>query len=499
MKKYILSLDQGTSSSRAIIFDKQFRIISLAQQEFPQYYPEPGWVEHNPDEIWNSQLQVIYRAMRTANISPTEIDSIGITNQRETLVMWDRLTGKPVYNAIVWQDRRTSQFCDLLKSEGLEKYIKETTGLVLDSYFSASKARWILMNIPEARIKATNGTLLMGTIDSWLIWNLTKGTVHATDPSNASRTMLFDINTLEWNADLLNIFSIPESVLPVVKSSSEIYGYTHPEWFEGNKIPISGIAGDQQAALFGQNCFVSGQAKNTYGTGCFMLMNTGSSPVFSENGLLTTIGWQVENQVTYAVEGSVFTTGAAIKWLRDGLRIINTASETEDMANKVSSTEGVYVVPAFSGLGAPYWDMYARGTIIGLTQGTKREHIVRATLESIAYQTCDLAKLMEADTKLKLTDMKVDGGGTANNFLMQFQSDILNNKVIRPENVESTATGAAMLAGLATGFWNWSDLAANNSKYHIFTPKMDEDQRTRLYTKWRKAVERSRMWVEDIQ
>lgn len=496
MKKYILSLDQGTSSSRAIIFDKQFRIISLAQQEFPQYYPEPGWVEHDPEEIWNSQLQVIFRALRTANISANEIEAIGITNQRETIVMWDKTTGKPVYNAIVWQDRRTAQFCDLLKSEGLDKFIKDTTGLVLDSYFSASKARWILMNVPEARIQATNGNLLFGTIDSWLVWKLTKGSVHVTDPSNASRTMLFDINELEWNQDLLNIFSIPESVLPEIKSSSEIYGYTHPDLFEGVQVHISGIAGDQQAALFGQNCLAPGQAKNTYGTGCFMLMNTGQRPVFSENGLLTTIAWQIENQVTYAVEGSVFTAGAAVKWLRDGLRIINTATETEDLANKVTSTEGVYVVPAFSGLGAPYWDMYARGIIIGLTQGTRREHIVRATLESIAYQTLDLVNLMENDTKIKLTDLKVDGGGTANNFLMQFQADILNTKVFRPENIESTATGAAMLAGLATGFWTWADLANTNKGYQTFVPKMEQEERNNLYKKWIKAVERSRAWTD---
>ena len=481
-KKYVMALDQGTTSSRAILFNKKGEIVKIAQKEFNQIYPKAGWVEHDPMEIWGSQSGVMREVIETAGIRPEEIASIGITNQRETTVVWSRYTGKPIYNAIVWQCRRTSEICDELKNKGLEESIKEKTGLLIDAYFSATKVKWILDNVEGAREKAEQGELLFGTIDTWLIWNLTRGKVHVTDYSNASRTMMYNINDLEWDEDILRELDIPISMLPLVKPSSYVYGHTDERMLSGAKIPIAGCAGDQQAALFGQNCVEEGTAKNTYGTGCFLLMNTGSNIVKSKHGLLTTIAWGVDGKVTYALEGSIFIGGASVQWLRDELKIIESAKDSEMYANRVDDTNGVYVVPAFTGLGAPYWDMYARGSILGLTRGAKKEHIVRATLESIAYQTKDVLEAMQNDSKLKLKSLKVDGGASNNNFLMQFQSDILNVDIDRPKIVETTALGAAYLAGLSVGFYiGRNEITSKWSVEKEFNPNMSEEKRCKLY------------------
>ena len=496
-KKYIMALDRGTTSSRCIIFDKDGNIIKVAQKEFEQIYPKPGWVEHDAMEIWGSQSGVMREAVDTAGINPDEIAAIGITNQRETTVVWDKKTGKPIYNAIVWQCRRTSEICDELKEKGLTECIREKTGLIIDAYFSATKVKWILDNVEGARERAEKGELLFGTIDTWLIWKLTGGRVHVTDYSNASRTMMYNINTLEWYKDILKELDIPEIMLPEVKESSCVYGYTDSGLFADIKIPIAGCAGDQQSALFGQNCFEEGTAKNTYGTGCFLLMNTGEKPVKSENGLLTTISWGVDGKVEYALEGSIFMGGASIQWLRDELRMIKSAADSEKYAMRVENTNGVYVVPAFTGLGAPYWDMYARGTIVGLTRGAKKEHLIRATLESIAYQTKDVLEAMQNDSGIELKSLKVDGGASNNNFLMQFQSDILNVKIDRPKIVETTALGAAYLAGLAVGFFkSKEDIKKRWVCDREFEPKMSEDIREKSYKDWKRAVERSLAWEE---
>lgn len=496
-KKYIMALDRGTTSSRCIIFDKDGNIIKVAQKEFEQIYPKPGWVEHDAMEIWGSQSGVMREAVDTAGINPEEIAAIGITNQRETTVVWDKKTGKPIYNAIVWQCRRTSEICDQLKEKGLTECIREKTGLIIDAYFSATKVKWILDNVEGARERAKKGELLFGTIDTWLIWKLTGGRVHVTDYSNASRTMMYNINTLEWDKDILKELDIPEIMLPEVKESSCVYGYTDSGLFADIKIPIAGCAGDQQSALFGQNCFEEGTAKNTYGTGCFLLMNTGEKPVKSENGLLTTISWGVDGKVEYALEGSIFMGGASIQWLRDELRMIKSAADSEKYAMRVENTNGVYVVPAFTGLGAPYWDMYARGTIVGLTRGAKKEHLIRATLESIAYQTKDVLEAMQNDSGIELKSLKVDGGASNNNFLMQFQSDILNVKIDRPKIVETTALGAAYLAGLAVGFFkSKEDIKKRWVCDREFEPKMSEEVREKSYKDWKRAVERSLAWEE---
>ncbi|WP_270939846.1 glycerol kinase GlpK [Romboutsia lituseburensis] len=497
-KKYIIALDQGTTSSRAILFDKQGKIIKTAQKEFTQIYPKAGWVEHNPMEIWGSQSGVMREVIETTGITPEEIASIGITNQRETTVVWDKLTGKPIYNAIVWQCRRTSEICDELKNKGLENKIKKKTGLLIDAYFSATKVKWILDNVNGAREKAEKGELLFGTIDTWLIWNLTRGKVHATDYSNASRTMMYNIKELKWDEEILKELDIPMNMLPNVYPSSYIYGHTDEMMLAGAKIPISGCAGDQQAALFGQTCFEEGTAKNTYGTGCFLLMNTGENIVESNQGLLTTIAWGVDGKVEYALEGSIFMAGASIQWLRDELRMIKHAKDSETYANKVEDTNGVYVVPAFTGLGAPYWDMYARGTILGLTRGAQKEHIIRATLESIAYQTKDVLEAMQQDSQMNLKFLKVDGGASSNNFLMQFQSDMLNVNIDRPKVVETTALGAAYLAGLAVGFFE--DKEEIKSKWDVdkeFNPTIDEEKRIKLYKGWKKSVSRALMWAKE--
>ena len=495
-KKYILAFDQGTTSSRAILFDKDANIISVAQKEFTQIFPKPGWVEHDPIEIWQSQIDVAREAVAKANIRPVQIAAIGITNQRETAIVWDRETGKPIYNAIVWQDRRTAGFCDELKKRGLEDYIKENTGLVVDAYFSGTKINWILNNVEGARQKAHEGKLCFGTVDSWLIWNLTKGKVHATDFSNASRTLIYNIKELKWDEKLLHEFDIPVSILPEVLPSSGKFGVTNPDLFFDMEIPIAGVAGDQQSALFGQACFEPGMAKNTYGTGCFMLMNTGTERVKSKHGLLTTIAWSVDGKVEYALEGSVFIAGAAIQWLRDGLKLIDSAQDSEFFAMKVEDTGGVYVVPAFAGLGAPYWDMYARGGIFGLTRGTEKAHLIRATLESLAFQTFDILEVMEKDSNIQLKKLKVDGGACANNLLMQFQADILNTKVERPKVIETTALGAAYLAGLAVGFYQKDQLAKNQQINACFEPKMKPEKREKLLKGWKKAVERTRNWED---
>ena len=488
-KKYVLALDQGTTSSRAILFDRNGRIVNISQKEFTQLYPNPGWVEHNPLEIWETQLNAAKEAIKYINVS--EIACIGITNQRETTILWDKNTGKPVYNAIVWQSRQTSDICDDLKKSGLEPYIKENTGLVIDAYFSGTKIKWILDNVEGARERAEKGEILFGTVDTWLLWNLTGGKAHITDYSNASRTMIYNIKNLRWDEKILGILDIPSEILPEVRQSSEIYANTNAEIF-GAEIPISGIAGDQQAALFGQLCFQEGMVKNTYGTGCFMLMNTGEKIVQSHKGLITTIAWGLQGKVEYALEGSVFVAGAAIQWLRDELKIIHEAADSEYFANKVKDTEGVYVVPAFTGLGAPYWDMYARGAIVGLTRGAGRNHIIRATLESIAYQTKDIIEAMIEDSGINLTVLKVDGGASANNFLMQFQSDILNVNIERPEITETTALGAAYLAGLATGFWkSKGEVIQNWSMNKKFKPSINDDERNRLYSGWKKAVKKA--------
>lgn len=497
-KKYIMALDQGTTSSRAIIFNYNGEIIQMAQKEFTQYYPKPGWVEHDPMEIWGTQSGVLREVLETAGIRPDEIVAIGITNQRETTVVWDKNTGKPIYNAIVWQCRRTANICDELKEKGLEDYVKENTGLVIDAYFSGTKIKWILDNVEGAREKAEKGDLLFGNIDTWLIWNLTRGRVHVTDYSNASRTMIYNIKELKWDKKLLDELGIPASMLPEVRSSSEIYGVTDPKTLGGAQIPIAGIAGDQQAALFGQACFKPGLAKNTYGTGCFMLMNTGEEVVRSKNGLLTTIAWGVDGKVEYALEGSIFVAGAVIQWLRDELHLIVNAKDSEYFASQEKDNNGVYLVPAFVGLGAPYWDMYARGTIVGLTRGANRNHIIRAALESIAYQTRDVLEAMQEDSGIQLQELRVDGGAVENNFLMQFQSDILGVPVHRPKTTETTALGAAYLAGLAVDFWHDKDeIAKRWSVDRIFKPQMEEIEKEKLYNGWKRAVERSRNWEEE--
>ena len=493
-KKYVLALDQGTTSSRAIIFDKDQKIVAMAQKEFTQIYPKEGWVEHDAVEIYSSQYGVMIEAIVKSGIDPAEIAGIGITNQRETTVLWDKTTGRPVYNAIVWQCRRTADICDGLVARGLDKYIKESTGLVVDAYFSGTKIKWILDNVEGVREKAEKGEILFGTIDSWLVYKLTGGKVHVTDYTNASRTMLFNIHTLEWDKKLLEELDIPASILPQVLPSSHIYGYAD---IQGVSIPISGIAGDQQAALFGQRCFEKGDAKNTYGTGCFLLMNTGTTPYQSNSGLVTTIAVGIEGKVEYALEGSVFVGGAVIQWLRDEMRFLTESRDAEYYAQKVSDTGGVYLIPAFTGLGAPYWDMYARGAIVGITRGTKREHIIRAAQESIAYQSLDLVKAMEKDTGMALNVLNVDGGASRDAFLMQFQADILDKKVQRPIVKETTALGAAYLAGLATGLWNSRDeLKTGDWCDKIFTPDMTEEKREKLVKGWHKAVGRSLDWAE---
>jgi glycerol kinase len=498
-KKYILALDQGTTSSRAILFDHDGKIVNIAQKEITQIYPKAGWVEHDAMEIWGTQIGVAREVIETYGIRPEAIAAIGITNQRETTVIWDKNTGKPIYNAIVWQCKRTADMCSELKARELEPYVRANTGLVIDAYFSATKIKWILDNVEGARQKAEAGELLFGNIDTWLIWNLTRGQVHVTDYSNASRTMLFNIKELRWDERLLTELDIPSCILPEVMPSSKIYGYTDQSVFGGTLIPIAGAAGDQQAALFGQACYQPGMAKNTYGTGCFMLMNTGSNMILSKNGLLTTIAWNVDNKLEYALEGSIFMGGATIQWLRDELKLIDEAKDSEYYATKVSDSNGVFVVPAFVGMGAPYWDMYARGTILGLTRGANRYHIIRAALEAIAYQTRDVLEAMQQDSDIALKELKVDGGAVENNFLMQFQSDILGVPVSRPEITETTALGAAMLAGLAVGFWNnKQELSDKWSLNRSFTPEMELDNRNNLYKKWQKAVSRALSWEEEI-
>ncbi len=497
-KKYIMALDQGTTSSRAILFDKEGNIVSTSQKEFTQIYPKVGWVEHNPMEIWATQSGVMREVLEMNMIKPEEVSAIGITNQRETTIVWDKNTGKPVYNAIVWQCRRTSEICDNLKSKGFDVKIKEKTGLILDAYFSGTKIKWILDNVDGAREKAENGELLFGTVDTWLIWNLTRGKVHVTDYTNASRTMLYNIKDLKWDEEILKELDIPMSMLPEVKPSSCVYGYTDESMLSGAQIAIAGCAGDQQAALFGQTCFEEGSAKNTYGTGCFLLMNTGEKMVESKNGLLTTIAWGVDGKVEYALEGSIFMGGASIQWLRDELRVLYDAKQSEFYANSVKDTNGVYVVPAFVGLGAPYWDMYARGAVMGLTRGANRAHLVRATLEGIAYQVKDVLNSMQEDSGLILKGLKVDGGASANNFLMQFQSDILDVNINRPKVVETTALGAAYLAGLAVGFYTSKEDIKNSWVMdREFTSDMSESKRAVLYKGWKKAVERTLLWAKE--
>lgn len=494
-KQYVISLDQGTTSSRAIIFDRQQNILEIAQKEFTQVYPKPGWVEHDAMEIYASQYSVLTEALARSGVSPTEIAAIGITNQRETTVVWDKTTGRPVYNAIVWQCRRTAELCEQLKDEGLDGYIRKTTGLLIDAYFSGTKIAWILENVKGARERAEKGDLLFGTVDTWLIWKLTEGKVHVTDYTNASRTMLYDIKKLCWDEKILARLGIPASMLPEVRSSSEVYGYAK---IGGEEIPIAGIAGDQQAALFGQTCFEKGEAKNTYGTGCFLLMNTGDTLYESRHGLLSTIAASADGKVRYALEGSVFVGGAVIQWLRDELRLIAEAADSEYFARKVQDNGGVYVVPAFTGLGAPHWDMYARGAIFGLTRGTGRSHIIRAALESIDYQVYDVLHAMEQDSGTRLSTLKVDGGASANNFLMQFQADIIGRPVERPMIRETTALGAAYLAGLAVGVWHdESEIKKNWTLNKRYTPQMEPAQRERLLAKWHKAVERAKNWAQD--
>mgnify|MGYP003599489962 FL=1 len=496
-KKYVLALDQGTTSSRSILFDETSNIVAVAQKEFTQIFPKPGWVEHNANEIWSTQIGTMAEVVANAGIDPSEIAAIGITNQRETTVVWEKATGKPVYNAIVWQSRQTMGICDDIKAKGLADKFRQKTGLVVDAYFSGTKVKWILDNVEGARAKAEAGELLFGTIDTWLIWKLSGGKVHVTDYSNASRTLMYNIRDLKWDDELLEILTVPKSMLPEVRPSSEVYGLTAPAVFQGAEIPIAGAAGDQQAALFGQTCFRPGMAKNTYGTGCFMLMNTGSELYSSKNGLLTTIAWGIEGKVEYALEGSIFVAGSAVQWLRDGLKAIEAAQDSEYYAGKVADAEGVYVVPAFVGLGAPYWDMKARGAILGLTRGTTKGHIIRATLDSMAYQTKDVLGAMEADSGIKLQALKVDGGAVANNLLMQFQSDILGVPVDRPVVTETTALGAAYLAGLAVGVWaNKEDLIQNWQLNRRFEPTMGADERAKLYAGWQKAVKRSMDWEE---
>lgn len=497
MKQFVMALDAGTTSNRCILFDKQGNICSVAQKEFTQYFPKPGWVEHDADEIWSTQLGVAVEAMSKIGAEATDIAAIGITNQRETAIVWDKKTGEPVCNAIVWQCRRTAGFCDKLIADGLEDMIRRKTGLKIDAYFSATKIKWILDRVEGARQRAERGELLFGTVETWLIWKLTKGKVHVTDYSNASRTMLFNINTLQWDEDILELLDIPASMLPEVKPSSCIYGESDASYF-GGSIPIGGAAGDQQSALFGQTCFRAGEAKNTYGTGCFLLMNTGEKPVFSDNGLLTTIAWGLDGKVNYALEGSIFVAGAAIQWLRDEMRLIDSSEDSEYMANKVPDTNGCYVVPAFTGLGAPHWDPYARGTIVGITRGVNKYHVIRATLESLAYQVNDVLKAMEADAGITLSSLKVDGGASANNFLMQSQADISNAPVNRPRCVETTAMGAAYLAGLAVGYWeNKEEVLKNWASDRIFMPQIPEEERENKIRGWNKAVRYAYHWAKD--
>lgn len=497
MKKYIMALDAGTTSNRCILFNEKGEMCSVAQREFHQHFPKPGWVEHDADEIWASMLGVAVEAMSMIGAAAENIAAIGITNQRETAIVWDKNTGEPVYHAIVWQCRRTARYCDLLKERGLTDSFRKKTGLVIDAYFSATKIRWILDHVPGARERAERGELLFGTVETWLIWKLTKGAVHVTDYSNASRTMLFNINTLEWDRDILEVLNIPESMLPEVKPSSCVYGCTDPSFF-GGPIPIAGAAGDQQSALFGQTCFHPGEAKNTYGTGCFLLMNTGERPVFSENGLVTTIAWGIDGKVTYALEGSIFVAGAAIQWLRDEMRLIDSSEDSEYMAKKVSDTNGCYVVPAFTGLGAPYWDQYARGTIVGITRGVNKYHIIRATLESIAYQVNDVLVAMEADSGIRLEALKADGGASANDFLMQTQADIIGAPVNRPRCVETTAMGAAYLAGLAVGYWSGTeDIRKNWAVDRTFEPAISGEERAGKLKGWKKAVKYAYGWAKE--
>ena len=492
--KYILALDQGTTSSRAIVFNKRGTVVAVAQKEFTQYFPQPGWVEHNPFEIWKSQLSVAKSVLRKAKITAKDVAAIGITNQRETTIVWDRKTGKPVANAVVWQDRRTAGICDELRRNHADRTIQKKTGLILDAYFSATKIRWILDNVPGARKRAEAGDLVFGTVDSWLIWHLTDGQVHVTDPSNASRTMLYNIHTGKWDTQLLRRFDVPESMLPRVGTSSGLLGETS---VLGSRIPIAGIAGDQQAALFGQCCLKPGMVKNTYGTGCFMLMNTGTTPVASKNKLLTTVAWKIGDRTEYALEGGVFVAGAVVQWLRDGLGIIKRSADVEKLAASVPNTDGVYLVPAFAGLGAPHWDAYARGTLVGLTRGTHQAHIARAALEGIAYQVCDIVKAMESDAGLKLKQLRVDGGASLNALLMQFQSDLLRVPVIRPVVEETTALGAAYLAGLAVGYWkNKKDIQENWQEAARFKATMKPREKDRLLSGWSRALERAGDWVQ---
>ena len=497
MTQYIMALDSGTTSNRCILFDREGNVCSMAQREFTQYFPRPGWVEHDADEIWAAQLGVAVEAMNKIGAAAQDIAAIGITNQRETVVVWDKTTGEPVYRAIVWQCRRTSEYCDSLKEKGLTESFRRKTGLVIDAYFSATKIKWILDHVPGARERAVRGELLFGTIETWLIWKLTKGKVHVTDYSNASRTMLFNIRTLSWDEEILRELDIPACMLPAPVPSSQVYGYADPS-FLGGSIPIAGAAGDQQSALFGQACFHPGEAKNTYGTGCFLLMNTGKTPVFSENGLVTTIAWGLEGKVTYALEGSIFVGGAAVQWLRDEMRLIDSAADSEYMASKVPDTNGCYVVPAFTGLGAPYWDQYARGTIVGITRGVNKYHIIRATLESIAYQVNAVLRAMEADAGIRLSALKVDGGASANNFLMQTQADLSGAPVNRPVCVETTAMGAAFLAGLAVGYWKDTDaIAVNRTTDRIFTPAISGEKRAEMIRGWDRAVRCSYGWAKE--
>ncbi len=491
MSKYIIALDQGTTSSRSVLFDENGVQLAIEQQEFEQLFPKSGWVEHRPHEILESQLNTFTKLVQNNHINAADIAGIGITNQRETTLVWNKTTGKAIYNAIVWQDKRTTSICEDLKNRGLEDYVRQNTGLVIDAYFSGTKVKWILDNVDGAKALAEKGDLLFGTVDSWLVWNLTKGESHVTDYTNASRTLLFNIKTLQWDEKLLRELNIPKNMLPEVKPSSFHFGDFE---YDGSKIPIAGIAGDQQAALFGQACFNKGEAKNTYGTGCFLLMNTGEDMQLSKNGLLTTIAWGINDKVYYALEGSVFIAGAAVQWLRDGLKIIDNAQESEQIAAEVTDDNPVYVVPAFAGLGAPYWDMYAKGAIFGLTRDTGRSHLVKATLESLAYQTKDLINAMEQDSKVELSTLKVDGGACANNILMQFQADILNAEIERPKNIESTALGAAYLAGIAVGLWKQEDIINNKKIDKNFTPSFDEQRIDKLYRGWEKAVKRTMNW-----
>ncbi|MCQ2510681.1 MAG: glycerol kinase GlpK [Lachnospiraceae bacterium] len=497
MAQYMMALDSGTTSNRCILFDKNGKICSVAQMEFTQFFPKPGWVEHDAEEIWATQLQVVRQAMNNLNVTAADIAGIGITNQRETTIIWDKNSGKPISSAIVWQDRRTAAYCDTLKEKGLTDVYRQKTGLVIDPYFSGTKIRWMLENVPGAREKAEKGELLFGTVETWLIWNLTGGKVHVTDYSNASRTMLFNITELKWDEEILAELGIPACMLPEAKPSSCIYGTTAPEIL-GGRVPIAGAAGDQQAALFGQTCFNPGDAKNTYGTGCFLLMNTGEKPVFSRNGLVTSIAWGIGDKVEYALEGSVFVAGSAIQWLRDQVKLLDSAGDSEYFANKVGNTDGVVVVPAFTGLGAPYWDPYARGAIVGLTRGTNKYHLIRATLESLAYQVYDVLHAMEADSGFPLAALNVDGGASANNLLLQMQANINQAPVQRPDCVETTAMGAAYLAGLAVGYWNSKeDVIANRTIEATFTPAIDKEMQQKKLKKWHRAVEATRDWARE--